>query len=70
MTIENIDPQVIKEAINLLHNKLPGETVLTTIAKGKYKIKWGVTKTRILNYTVAFILISTLIYGMIWLMKF
>lgn len=70
MTIENIDPQVIKEAIELLHKKAEGQSIVTDLAKGKYHIKWGVTKTRIINYTVSFILISTLIYGMIWLMKF
>lgn len=69
MTIENIDPQQIKETLDLLNNKVKGSTVVYDIAKGRYHIKWGVTKTRILNYTVSFILISTLISMIVWLMK-
>jgi hypothetical protein len=69
MTIENINPHEIKEALELLKNKTPGESIVSNIARGKYQIKMGVTKTKLINYSVAFILIGTLISGIVWLMK-
>lgn len=69
MTIENIDPQIIKETLELLKNKVPGESMVSTIARGKYQIKMSVTKTKLINYSVAFILIGTLISTIIWLRK-
>lgn len=69
MTIENIDPQMIKETLELLKNKVPGESMVSNIARGKYQIKMSVTKTKLINYSVAFILIGTLISTIVWLMK-
>lgn len=69
MTIENIDPLIIKETLELLKNKVPGESMVSTIARGKYHIKMSVTKTKLINYSVAFILIGTLISTIVWLMK-
>lgn len=69
MTIEKINPEHIKDALHLLQNKVPGESIVTTIAKGKYQIKMGITKTKLINYSVAFILIGTLISTIVWLMK-
>jgi|DEB19_MinimDraft_3_1074340.scaffolds.fasta_scaffold259133_2 hypothetical protein len=69
MTIENINPEHIKDALHLLQNKIKGESIIYPIAKGKYQIKMGVTKTKLINYSVAFILIGTLISGIVWLMK-
>jgi hypothetical protein len=70
MTIENINPAHIREALDLLQNKIEHSSAVGDIAKGKYFNKKGVIKTRIINYGTVFILLSTIISGIIWLMRF
>jgi hypothetical protein len=70
MTIENINPAHIREALDLLQNKIEHSSAVGDIAKGKYFNKVGVIKTKIINYGTVFILISTIISGIIWLMRF
>ena len=69
MTIDNIDPSHIKEALDCLQNKLPHESKVGDIAKGKYLNRLGVMKTKVINYGFLIILIGTIISGIIWLMK-
>lgn len=69
MTIDKINPAHIKEALDLLQNKIEHSSALGDIAKGKYFNKVGVIKTKIINYGLVFILLSTIISGIIWLMK-
>lgn len=69
MTIDKINPAHIKEALNLLQNKIEHSSAVGDIAKGKYFNKVGVIKTKIINYGLVFILLSTIISGIIWLMK-
>lgn len=70
MTIENINPAHIREALDLLQNKIEHSSAVGDIAKGKYFNKKGVIKTRIINYGTVVILLSTIISGIIWLMRF
>lgn len=70
MTVENINPAHIREALDLLQNKIEHSSAVGDIAKGKYFNKKGVIKTRIINYGTVFILLSTIISGIIWLMRF
>lgn len=69
MTVENINPAHIREALDLLQNKIEHSSAVGDIAKGKYFNKKGVIKTRIMNYGTVVILLSTIISGIIWLMK-
>lgn len=69
MTVENINPAHIREALDLLQNKIEHSSAVGDIAKGKYFNKKGVIKTRIINYGTVVILLSTIISGIIWLMK-
>jgi hypothetical protein len=69
MTVENINPAHIREALDLLQNKIEHSSAVGDIAKGKYFNKVGVIKTKIINYGTVFILLSTIISGIIWLMK-
>jgi len=70
MTIENINPAHIREALDLLQHKIEHSSAVGDIAKGKYFNKKGVIKTRIINYGTVVILLSTIISGIIWLMRF
>lgn len=70
MTIEKIDPAHIKEALDCLQNKLPHETEVGDIAKGKYLNRLGVMKTKVINYGFLIILIGTIISSIIWLMRY
>lgn len=70
MTIDNIDPAQIAEALALLQQKLPSESKVGEIAKGKYKNKMSKYITRLINYSVLFILIGTITMGLIWLMRY
>jgi len=69
MTVENINPAHIREALDLLQHKIEHSSAVGDIAKGKYFNKKGVIKTRIINYGTVVILLSTIISGIIWLMK-
>lgn len=70
MTIEKIDPAEIAEALALLQQKLPTESEVGAIAKGKYKNKMSKYITKFINYSIVIILISTIITGIIWLMRY
>ncbi len=70
MTIDKIDPAQIAEALALLQQKLPSESEVGEIAKGKYKNKMSKYITRLINYSVLFILIGTITMGLIWLMRY
>lgn len=70
MTIDKIDPAQIAEALALLQQKLPTESEVGAIAKGKYKNKMSKYITKIINYSVLFILIGTITMGLIWLMRY
>lgn len=70
MTIDKIDPAQIAEALALLQQKLPTESEVGEIAKGKYKNKMSKYITRLINYSVLFILIGTITMGLIWLMRY
>jgi hypothetical protein len=70
MTIDKIDPAHIAEALALLQQKLPTESEVGAIAKGKYKNKMSKYITKFINYSIVIILISTILSGIIWLMRF
>jgi hypothetical protein len=70
MTIDKIDPAQIAEALALLQHKLPSESEVGEIAKGKYNNKMSKYITRLINYSVLFILIGTITMGLIWLMRY
>lgn len=70
MTIDKINPAHIAEALNMLQQKLPTESEVGTIAKGKYHNKMRKYVTKLVNYSIAFILIGTIVMGAIWLMRF
>ena len=70
MTIDKIDPAQIAEALALLQQKLPTESEVGSIAKGKYKNKMSKYITKFINYSIVIILISTILSGIIWLMRF
>lgn len=70
MTIDKIDPAQIAEALALLQQKLPTESEVGAIAKGKYKNKMSEYITKLVNYSIVFILIGTIVSGAIWLMRY
>jgi hypothetical protein len=70
MTIDKINPAEIAEALNMLQKKLPTETVVGTIANGKYQYKMSKYVTKLVNYSIAFILIGTIVSIAIWLMRY
>ena len=70
MTIDKIDPAQIAEALALLQQKLPSESEVGEIAKGKYKNKMSKYITRLINFSVLFILIGTITMGLLWLMRY
>jgi hypothetical protein len=70
MTIDKINPAEIAEALNMLQKKLPTETVVGTIAKGKYQNKMSKYVTKLVNYSIVFILIGTIVSIAIWLMRY